>query len=68
MYTPISRNVALTGDVSNTDRLITKQCSAGKSQGLAVMWVGLDTDYPSKHRCGQSTPPHDKDTLPLYLG
>ena len=47
-----------------SDCLITMQWSAGKSQGLAIMWVPPDTDYPSKHRCGQSTPPHGKDTLP----
>ena len=52
----------LTGDVNNTDHLITTQCSAGKPWVLAFMWMPLDTHHPSKHCCEPSAPPHHNNT------
>ena len=52
----------LTGDVNNTDHLITIRCSAGEPRALAFMWMPLDTHHPSKHCSEPSTPTHHNNT------
>ena len=52
----------LRGNVSNTDHLITMQCSAGKPWVLRFMWMPLDMHHTSQNRCTPSTTPHGNDT------
>ena len=52
----------LRAHVSNTDHLITMQCSAGKPWVLAFMWMPLDMHHTSQNRCTPSTTPHGNDT------
>ena len=59
VLTPISKIFKLlTGEVSNTDCLVTVQVSTGEPRVQEFMWLPLDMHHPSKHRCGPSSHHH----------